>query len=242
MSSVYRCVFRKITPGSVSSDVASHTQNTTSCLFYGIWLTFIVDLVTFSQLHKLYSLEWWYDVWFLMMMAKEVKMSNIDLFYGTDICKGKAITVTGRGGPKDCEASRLPRSSRQAATDGGEVVILTRLPPCNPPPPGRFLVLISVRGWVDPRPIGRLEGLGQLNKSDELIGNRIRDLPACSTVPRPTTLPCNLTVQTYLVLLRFADIAVYFYKLVGCGNPVWSKSIGAMFPTACGHFVSVTFW
>jgi hypothetical protein len=34
----------------------------------------------------------------------------------------------------------------------------------------------------------RLEELGQLKKS-HLIGTRTRDLPACSIVPQPTTLP-----------------------------------------------------
>jgi hypothetical protein len=34
-----------------------------------------------------------------------------------------------------------------------------------------------------------LEGLGKLKKSNDLIGNRNRDLPACSIVPQPITLP-----------------------------------------------------
>jgi hypothetical protein len=43
--------------------------------------------------------------------------------------------------------------------------------------PGRF-----------PRAIVRLKRLGQLKKSNDIIGNRTRDLPACSTVPQLTTL------------------------------------------------------
>jgi hypothetical protein len=56
--------------------------------------------------------------------------------------------------PTFCVESRL--------TDGGKLSP-TRWPPFNPL--GRFLVLISVRGWVDPRAIVRLEGLGKLKKS-----------------------------------------------------------------------------
>jgi hypothetical protein len=41
-------------------------------------------------------------------------------------------------------------------------VRLSALRAGRPLPPGRFLVLISVRGFVDPRPIVQLEGLGQL--------------------------------------------------------------------------------
>jgi hypothetical protein len=35
----------------------------------------------------------------------------------------------------------------------------------------------------------RLEKSGQLINTNDLIGNRTRDLPACSVVPQSTTLP-----------------------------------------------------
>jgi hypothetical protein len=46
---------------------------------------------------------------------------------------------------------------------------------------GRFLVLISVRGCVDSRATVRLEGLGQLEKSSDLIRN-LRFLPLMKSV------------------------------------------------------------
>jgi hypothetical protein len=58
----------------------------------------------------------------------------------------------------------------------------------SPLPPGRLLVLNSVRGRADPRDIGAAR-IRSIEKSNDLIGNRTRDLPACSIVPQPTTLP-----------------------------------------------------
>jgi hypothetical protein len=68
-------------------------------------------------------------------------------------------------------------------------VKLSALHAGRPLPPGKFLVLISIRCSVDPRAILRLEGLGQLKKSNDPIGDGTRDLQACSIVPQPTTLP-----------------------------------------------------
>jgi hypothetical protein len=46
--------------------------------------------------------------------------------------KGKAIPVTGRGGPWGCETSRLPHILDNRITDGSEVVILKRRPLFTP--------------------------------------------------------------------------------------------------------------
>jgi hypothetical protein len=69
---------------------------------------------------------------------------------------GKAIHVTGRGVTYGCETSRLPHFLDNRLADGGE---LSALSAGSPLLPGRLLVLISVRGWVDPRAIVRLKGL-----------------------------------------------------------------------------------
>jgi hypothetical protein len=71
-------------------------------------------------------------------------------------------------------------------TYGGEAVSLTHRPSFTLYPPGRFPVLISVKGSVTPghSAAGRIRSI---EESSNLIGNRTRDLPACSVVPQPTT-------------------------------------------------------
>jgi hypothetical protein len=46
--------------------------------------------------------------------------------------KGKAVPVTGRKGPQECERSRIPHLLDNRLTDGGKVVSLTRGAPFTP--------------------------------------------------------------------------------------------------------------
>jgi hypothetical protein len=112
--------------------------------------------------------------------------------------KGKAIPVTGRGGAWGCETSRLPHFLDTRLTGGRE---LSAFPVGRSLPPGRFLVLISVRGWVNTRAIVRLKGLDQLKNLVTSSGIETGDLPACSIVPQPTTLPRS--TWDIICLLKF---------------------------------------
>jgi hypothetical protein len=60
------------------------------------------------------------------------------------------------------------------------VVRLSALHAGRPLPPGRFLVLISVRGWVNPRAIVQLEVLGQLKNPMTSLGIRLRKIVSSS--------------------------------------------------------------
>jgi len=70
--------------------------------------------------------------------------------------KGKAVPLQAWSGPERSRKLRL--TDFMTAQDCGKIVSLTHRPPL---PPGNALVLISVRGWVDPRAIVRSEGLCQ---------------------------------------------------------------------------------
>jgi hypothetical protein len=49
----------------------------------------------------------------------------------------------------------------------------------------------------------QLEGFMSIEKSNDLIGNRTRDLPACSIVPQPTTLPLARRNKISTINIRY---------------------------------------
>ena len=71
--------------------------------------------------------------------------------------KGKAFLLEAWSGPEGSRRLRFP-DYKTTAQDVGKVVSLTHRPPL---PQEMFLILISVRGWVDPRVIVRSKGLCQ---------------------------------------------------------------------------------
>jgi hypothetical protein len=108
-----------------------------------------------------------------------------------------------------------------------DVLVSLTHPASRPLPPGRFLGHISVRGWVDHRVIVRLEGLGKLKHSNDLIGNRTRYLPAFNIVPQPIMLPRgpiepivvhNILIQSvtecsFARVMQIIDV-IYTYKIL----------------------------
>jgi hypothetical protein len=80
------------------------------------------------------------------------------------IKKGKAIPVTGCGGPYGCETPRLPHFLDNRLTDGGEAVSLT----CRSAafyPQEDFWYSFLLEAVSIPGAIVRLEGLGKLKNS-----------------------------------------------------------------------------
>ena len=94
---------------------------------------------------------------------------------------GVSYPITGLNRPVVFQEFEAPRISIKSAHEGGKAAFATQ---------EIFLILISVWGTVD-RGLVRINSMKNPN---DTIGNRPRDLPACSAVPRPTAPPRVLIV------------------------------------------------
>jgi len=109
--------------------------------------------------------------------------------------KGKEILLQAWTGPEGYRKWRLPDF---------QTIGTWRWQDCQPYTPAAFthqelfLVLISVREWVDPKDRVWPEWVSQWKIPMTPLGNRTRDLPGCSAVSQPTAPPRAQNARTCL--------------------------------------------
>jgi hypothetical protein len=107
--------------------------------------------------------------------------------------KGKAISLqalTGRYGSGKLWLTEFPDNRHMEA-----VRIISPAPAAFAPQ--EISLVISGRGRVDARAITQPERLSQSKSSNDPIGNRTRDLPACSAVPHQRGLKSSFSVGPF---------------------------------------------
>jgi hypothetical protein len=100
-------------------------------------------------------------------------------------------------------------------TVGSEMAVrLSDLCTGRPLPPGKFLILISVRDSVHPKAIARLE------RSSDLIKNETSDIPTYSKVPKLSTIPraalctsCPMPISRWIWINTSWLIYIYIHNI-----------------------------
>ena len=86
-----------------------------------------------------------------------------------------------------------------------KVARLSALSTCRIYPQEIFLVLTSVRGWVDPRAKVRSEELLTVRISNYTIRNRTSNLPGCGAVPQPTACHHAYYMLSKIIVFYFIN-------------------------------------
>jgi hypothetical protein len=96
----------------------------------------------------------------------------------------KCYPITGLGRPLGYQEVWGSQISRQTAHEGGKVVSPTYRPPLHPMKYFRYSFMLEAGSTPGHSAAGRIMSM---KISSDTIGSRTRHLPACSSLPEPTT-------------------------------------------------------